>query len=1081
MVANVLGALVESQDWSSFKESVNKLTDLEKGQAFEMLVKHYLKTDPIYATKLKEVWLLAEVPTKVRESLSLPPADQGIDIIARTSEGEYWAVQCKYRDDETKALTWREISTFAGLAFGVCRNISFGLVCTTGERLPTLLKNQSNIGLCTNEVWSNLSQYVFTSLAKNKTLPPPIPYVPRPHQQEAITNSVEYFELEGNSRGKMIMPCGTGKSLTAFWIAQALAAKTILVAVPSLPLLRQTLKVWAREGWARDRTKKYEWICVCSDDTVSKFGGDEAITLPQDLGVPCVTDEAAISDWFKKSRNADIRVVFTTYQSGVLTARASRQAGITYDFAIFDEAHKTAGRADGLFAHMLYDKHIDIKRRMFMTATERRYAGNSEQIVSMDNVQLYGDTFAYLSFKDALSHIPRIISDYRILTLIISKREVAELVAKNKFVRPARGRWDDEIEAEMLAALVALKKAMTSYPIKHVVSFHSTVSRAKAFSSNAELYTNLFPEHGELATFHVAGDQPTSVRERILGEFVRGKRSLISNARCLTEGIDLPRIDCVIFADPKKSNVDIVQALGRALRPAAGKEHGYIVVPVIYDDTKGTEAVWGSESFTDLVALLRALASSDERVVEYFRAVYRGEKRGSFRLHEHMASVRLSSSIDLKEFAEAIDLQCWDSLAKLSYNGFATAKRFVKRLGLHNETEWQEYCNGRLFRKPIKPPSIPEHPEDVYKEDWKGWDDWLGHSPAGGVYYKFEYAREIAQTLGLHSKKEWRAYISSHRDDTNIKLIHPNPDIIYYKDWQGWEDWLRPQNYWPFRVARAFSQHLKLNSRQDWDAFWSFGKLFGQKPSTLPIKPDLVYKKDWKGWEDWLGATRRPDGYWSFKVAREFVQQMNFKSRRHWDSYWASKVNLANKPPTLPVNPEQIYQQDWQGWSHWLGVYNPQSGKTNYRSFIKAREFVHGLRLANVAAWNSYCKGLLEPYYPKPIDVPANPDKVYESEWLSWEDWLGKVQRPNYELSFKLTSDEKAVLEGYSPFMEARMTVRALRIKNHTDWVKYTQGKLPGYTRRAVNIPPNPEEVYADSWKGWEDWLNSSSEPTDDK
>ena len=211
--------------WNSYKQSLSKLSNKEKGDSFERLTKQYLTYDPKYATKLKHVWLLSEVPSSIHKKLNLPDQDQGIDLICETNEGEYWAIQSKYHEDESTSQTWKSLSTFTGLAFGVCKNISFGLVCTTAERFTKTLKNQDNIGFCTGEVWRSLDESFFDSFLKHRKPKKLKAFKPYTHQKRAIRNAHEHYVAEKEYRGKMIMPCGTGKSLTAFWIADKLDAK----------------------------------------------------------------------------------------------------------------------------------------------------------------------------------------------------------------------------------------------------------------------------------------------------------------------------------------------------------------------------------------------------------------------------------------------------------------------------------------------------------------------------------------------------------------------------------------------------------------------------------------------------------------------------------------------------------------------------------------------------------------------------------------------------------------------------------------------------------------------------------------
>ena len=238
--------------WADIQRRLRDLSEKEKGDLFEQLVKAYLELEPEYASKLKHVWLYREVPQAIAKKLKLPATDQGIDLIAETNDGEFWAVQCKYRQDTDHSLTWREISTFTGLAFGVCRGFAFGLICSTTERITHVLKDQERIGFCALDVWQGLDADFLARLRAHLGRKPEAlkPTKPRSHQREAIKDGHHHYVIQRAKRGKLIMPCGSGKSLTAYWIAAKLDARRIVIAVPSLALIRQTLKVWLRETTA---------------------------------------------------------------------------------------------------------------------------------------------------------------------------------------------------------------------------------------------------------------------------------------------------------------------------------------------------------------------------------------------------------------------------------------------------------------------------------------------------------------------------------------------------------------------------------------------------------------------------------------------------------------------------------------------------------------------------------------------------------------------------------------------------------------------------------------------------------------
>ncbi len=427
--------------WPEFKTALNSLSDKQKGDAFELLVAAFLRVNPTYRSLLESVWLLKDVPDAIRRKLNLPGPDEGIDIVVQTFAGEFWAVQAKYRTESDGSLTHTELSTFTSLAFVICRGISFGLVCTTTDRVTDLLEGNPRIGFCTAETWQHLSADIFAAARAGLEQAPVVPKqrTPWPHQTRALEKSVVFFSDPDKQRGKLTSPCASGKTLTAYWLARRLEAKYVVVAVPSLALINQTLTSWLAEAVADGL--RPDWLCVCSDDSAGMPDKPELVVHVHDLGVPCETDPKKICEHLV-SMKSPLRVVFTTYQSGIPLAVAAREAGITFDFGVFDEAHRTAGRKSSGFAHLLFDENLPIHRRLFMTATERRYAGTSDEIVSMDDPVLFGDTIELLTFKEAIEMQPPILSDYQVLTIGVKESEIRRLVEINSFVRPEQRQME---------------------------------------------------------------------------------------------------------------------------------------------------------------------------------------------------------------------------------------------------------------------------------------------------------------------------------------------------------------------------------------------------------------------------------------------------------------------------------------------------------------------------------------------------------------------------------------------------------------------------------------------------------------
>jgi predicted helicase len=457
--------IAKCNSWDDFSRALVSLTNKQKGDCFERLTQLYLLTKPEYQTALKDVWICSggsgKLPKRIRTTLSHLPTntDEGIDLIAETRNGEFWSIQCKYKTDIEKALTYKELSTFTNLTFNVCAGqFAKAFVAHTSSkpvRKRKLLGNTTEIGLqrwleMTAENWKGIH-----GLLKNKPVRPKR-YSPRPHQKKAINAAKKYFFRDEQSRGKLIMPCGTGKSLTAYWIAQALDAKTILVVVPSLALIKQGVEDWTREIAAENETPLPEWLCVCSDESVGSIAKDDFVSEVYDLGLPVTTNPVEIQQFLKK-RSRNRRIVFVTYQSSPVFAKVARKVNAKFDLAILDEAHKTAGEKTKAFATLLFDKNLPIKNRIFMTATERVMRGSHDEVVSMDNKDVYGDSFYQLSFKEAIHSEPAIICDYKILTVFVTEGEIKSVIEDKRFVKE-HNRDIDTQDASELAAAIALRK-----------------------------------------------------------------------------------------------------------------------------------------------------------------------------------------------------------------------------------------------------------------------------------------------------------------------------------------------------------------------------------------------------------------------------------------------------------------------------------------------------------------------------------------------------------------------------------------------------------------------------------------------
>jgi superfamily II DNA or RNA helicase len=468
------------------------------------------------------------------------------------------------------------------------------------------------------------------------------------------------------------MACGTGKTLVALWAAERSGAKSVLVLVPSLTLMQQTLEEWSRHNsWGRDFT----YLCVCSDPQVD-LKNDEIEIETSDLPFRVDTDPELVSEFLAQTNNK-VKVVFSTYQSSQVVAQAT-SGNHAFDVGIFDEAHKTTGPSAGRFATALKEENVSIKKRLFFTATPKHYDLKHRdnegdfKVVSMDDEAVYGKRIHTLTFGEAAS--AGIICPYKVVVTLIDKDQVDDFALKNG-ITLVEG---DAINAKWVANQIAISNAIEHTSASKVITFHSRVKTAREFASDESHGVKQFLKN--FSVFHVHGKQRSNDRKDLITKFRNADKSLITNARCLTEGIDVPAVDMVAFVDPRQSKIDIAQAIGRAMRKPRNspKTHGYIVVPVYAEnsDTASLEEAIKDEGFDNIALILGALLEQDEELVEIIRALKEDKGQGK--------------PFNPRRLAEKLELiGPYIQLDTLAQNIFVSA---VDRLG----SSWDEWF-GRLL------------------------------------------------------------------------------------------------------------------------------------------------------------------------------------------------------------------------------------------------------------------------------------------------------------------------------------------------------------------------------------------------
>lgn len=636
-------------------------SERDKGFRFERLMQAYLKTTSLYTGRFEEVWLWSEFPCHDQ----FGGKDIGIDLVTKTFSDEYWAVQCKcYADD--KYITKPDVDTFlstSGKTFeveGVEHAFAQRLWISTTNKWNSAaeltIKKQTPqvtrlnlIDLEADDVdWEKLEHGLYGKASRPK------PFAIMEHQQKAINRVHEYFKTR--DRGKLIMACGTGKTFTSLKIAENETQSNgfVLFLVPSIALLGQTLRAWSAQA-----DVPIHAVCICSDGQVSqqKIKNDEEGVSVIDLALPASTNTDYILYQLEAIRHEGrkgMTVVFSTYQSIEVISRAQQELlkrtkgeyGV-FDLIICDEAHRTTGISlkgaeESAFIKVHDNDFIQAKRRLYMTATPRLYTDEARKkaeesdvvLCSMDDVSLYGDEIYRIGFGEAVEK--QLLTDYKVLILAVGDKDITP--ALRDVITNEDGTITVDDASKFVGCINALSKrvlgdeglikAADPLPMRRAVAFCSTIKASKA---TARVFTDCKSAYMEdvsaedkalmvdVVAEHVDGTMSATERDQKL-MWLKGQPEndmecrMLTNARCLSEGVDVPSLDAVVFVSPKNSQVDVVQSVGRVMRRSPGKKYGYIIIPVVIpENVEGDEVLSKHPNFKVVWTVLNALRAHDDR------------------------------------------------------------------------------------------------------------------------------------------------------------------------------------------------------------------------------------------------------------------------------------------------------------------------------------------------------------------------------------------------------------------------------------------------------------------------------------
>lgn len=399
---------------STFAELESRIAALsfakDRGDAFEVFVEAFLATQPI--AQAETIWAASSVPVAIRQQLNLPSSDFGADGVYRDRNGNLVAYQAKFRTGRT-SLPWRELSTF----FGIAEKADQRVLLTNSDAIASVAEKRSAFHCFRGRDFERLESSDFDRLTEwlASGVVKRLKREPRPHQAEALRNIKT--GLSGNDRATVVMACGTGKTLTALWAAEHVSPKQVLVLLPSLALLRQTLHEWVHfTNWGQLR-----FLCVCSDPSVSR-GVDQLVVRQEDTDFPVSTDAGEVKR-FLDQKVRGVKVIFSTYQSAQVVAEGMTKSAV-FDIGIFDEAHKTSGREGSKFAFALSNGNLPIRKRVFFTATPRHYdirnkdkVGDAKLVFSMENEAVYGPVVHKLTFAEAAKR--NIICNFKVVISVV--------------------------------------------------------------------------------------------------------------------------------------------------------------------------------------------------------------------------------------------------------------------------------------------------------------------------------------------------------------------------------------------------------------------------------------------------------------------------------------------------------------------------------------------------------------------------------------------------------------------------------------------------------------------------------------
>ena len=619
----------------NFRDLCDKIKDLDnkiKGDIFEEFTFLIFKYHNNYKLFTKNLWLFKDIPITICNKINLyDKRDIGIDILLESVDNEFYGIQCKYRNNKNKKITWNEISTFIGLSFGICNdNIKGCYLVSSSYNITNITDNNKLINYIDGYFFDNIDKNFFDKINNilNNSNISIIKKQLKQHQQIAINNISKHFET--NDKCTINHACGSGKTFLSYMLIVKLNPKITLILAPSLYLISQIYNEFS----TYENCEKYKFILCCSDVEICNDNNVNKALIS--------TNKDKIKE--KIILHEENIIIISTYQSSNVIKDVFIDDKI--NLIIFDECHKTVGDVNKNFLILINDKNINCDKKLFMTATNKIYVGNNEEILSMDNENVYGKIVDTYSLRQSI--MDKNLVDYKFITFFVENGIIDNCIKENDFVR------DDNIEttSRLLSVSFAILKAFLNNNIKKLITYQNTIKNCNEFKKIFKyIYDNYNESQISINIFIIDGEMSMKKRNKIIENYKISDKAMLISAKVLTEGVNIPCVDSICFIDTVCSTVNIVQSIGRALRLYDNKTEAKIIIPISYNNLMNVDEI---EELKYLNKILKIMNSQDERIIEYFNDVCNNKK-----INKKFIKKYFITNSTPENFHKKIDIKLW--------------------------------------------------------------------------------------------------------------------------------------------------------------------------------------------------------------------------------------------------------------------------------------------------------------------------------------------------------------------------------------------------------------------------------------